>query len=345
MKYKKLGNTGLLVSELCLGTMTFGSKEDFKRVRYVGELQQNEANEIIEAALNGGINFIDTSNNYSGGESEKIIGQALKDLQINRENVVIATKVCGQVGHGPNDSGLSRQHIFSQVKRSLKNMQIDYIDLYQAHLFDTLTPLEETLSAFNDLVREGLVRYIGCSNFYAWQLMKANAISDKYNYPRFETLQSYYSLASRELEREIVPALQDQNMGLLVWSPLAGGLLSGKYKKGQNNPEGSRWTTSDYNNFLPVDIEKVYRIIDVSEDIANDKGVSVAQVALSWLLAQPCVTSIILGVRNSIQLNDNLQCTSISLTQSDLEKLNEVSKIPLEYPAWIPGASRNRYLD
>ncbi|MCJ7500348.1 aldo/keto reductase, partial [bacterium] len=275
MKYKQLGRTGLLVSELCLGTMTFGGK-GFWTV--FGQLPQDAANDLIDRALDAGINFIDTANVYAEGESEKILGKALGK---RRKDVVLATKVFSRMGPGPNETGLSRAHIMQAVEDSLTRMGTDYIDLYQIHGFDALTPMEETLRALDDLVHSGKVRYIGCSNQAAWQLMKSLWISDKYNLHRFESLQAYYTIASRDLERELVPLLEDQNLGLMVWSPLAGGLLTGKFDREGKGPGNARRADFD---FPLVDKERAFDLVDVMREIANDKNLTVAQVALSWLL-------------------------------------------------------------
>jgi aryl-alcohol dehydrogenase-like predicted oxidoreductase len=329
MKYKKFGNTGMIVSELCLGAMTFGGKGFWSNV---GELKQDEVNKIVEGALTAGINFFDTANVYSLGESEKLLGQSLKDLNINRENIIIATKVAGLAGQGPNDSGLSRQHILNQIKLSLKRLKTDYIDLYQIHAYDPLTPLEETLNVLNDIVRSGLVRYIGCSNLSAWQIMKSRGISERLGLASFESVQAYYTIAGRDLEREVVPLLKDQKMGLLVWSPLAGGFLSGKFKRGQEGPENARRTTFD---FPPINLDRAYNTIDVMEDISKQYQVSIARVALAWLLSKDYVTSVIIGVKSIEQLNDNIEATNLVLTQEEIIKLDEVSKLPDEYPGWM----------
>jgi aryl-alcohol dehydrogenase-like predicted oxidoreductase len=329
MKYKKLGNTGLLVSELCLGTMTFGGKGFWTAI---GASGQETANQIVNRSVEAGINFIDTANIYSEGESEKILGQSIKDLKLQREDLIIATKVRGKMGEGPNQTGLSRHHIFNSVKSSLKRLQMDYIDLYQIHGFDVLTPFEETLEALNDLVKSGLVRYIGCSNLRAWHIMKSLGISNHNHLARFECLQAYYTIAGRDLEREIIPLLLDQKLGLMVWSPLAGGLLSGKFKKDTEAPKDARRATF---NFPPVNMERLYPILDVMEEVASSRGVSPARVALAWLLSKEAVTTIIIGAKNLEQLNDNIEATSLSLTPEELKKLDEISELPSEYPEWM----------
>lgn len=329
MKYKILGNTGLFVSELCLGTMTFGGKGMWTQI---GALQQSAANEIVKKSVDSGINFIDTANVYSEGEAEKILGQSIKDLGLKRDDLIIATKVRGKTGEGPNHIGLTRHHIFNQVNESLLRLQTDYIDLYQIHGFDPFTPLEETLSALNDLVRTGIVRYIGCSNLMAWHIMKSMAISEKNNWAHFVSLQAYYTIAGRDLEREIVPLLNDQHLGLMVWSPLAGGLLSGKYKKDIKGPEGSRRASF---NFPPVNLDRAYPIIDAMAAIGKSHGVSVARVALAWILSKQFVTTVIIGAKNPEQLEDNIEATELSLSEKELKKLDEISELPQEYPGWM----------
>jgi len=328
MKYKLLGNTGLKVSELCLGTMTFGGRGMWTAI---GTLQQEQVNKLVKTAVDAGINFIDTANVYSEGLSEKLTGQAIRDLGLNRYDLVIATKVRGAMGEGPNDSGLSRKHILQQIDESLSRLNVDYIDLYQIHGFDPLTPLEETLETLDSLVKSGKVRYIGCSNMAAWQIMKALGISDQQHLSRFVSLQAYYTIAGRDLEREVVPLLLDQKLGLMVWSPLAGGLLSGKYSRHATTEEGRR---VNY-DFPPVDKEKAFDIIDVMQEIAAEKGVSVAQIALGWLLHQPVVTSVIIGAKKVEQLQDNLKAVDVTLSADELARLDEVSKLAPEYPGWM----------
>ena len=326
MKYRNLGDTGILVSELCFGAMTFGGTGMWTPV---GKTQQEEADKLVGIALDAGINFFDTANIYSTGISEQILGKALGS---KRKDIILATKVRGKMGEGVNQLGLSRIHIMQQVDESLKRLGTDYIDLYQIHGFDMLTPLEETLRALDDLVHSGKVRYIGCSNLTAGQLMKSLWISDKNGFNKFKSLQAYYSIAGRDLEREIVPILKDQNMGLMVWSPLAGGFLSGKYRRNQMPDEESRRKEFD---FPPINKEKAYDIIDVMDEVSKAHNASVAQVALAWLLHQKVVTSVITGVKNETQLQDNLKSTEISLTEDELAKLNEVSKLVPEYPGWM----------
>ncbi len=335
MRYKQLGRTGLLVSELCFGTMTFGGKGFWS---VIGQLPQDAADTLIGRVLDAGINFIDTANVYSEGESEIILGKALGH---RRKDVVLATKVFGRMGPGPNEVGLSRGHIMQAVEDSLTRLGTDYIDLYQIHGFDALTPIEETLRALDDLVHSGKVRYLGCSNLAAWQLMKSLWIADKYSLHRFESLQAYYTLAGRDLERDIVPVLQDQNLGLMVWSPLAGGLLSGKYDRDGKDPGEGRRVNFD---FPPVAKERAFNVVDVMRDIARDKNVTVAQVALSWLLHQPVVTSVIIGATSIEQLTDNLMAPDVKLSTEEQVSLQEISELPEEYPAWmLKRQSMNRF--
>jgi len=327
MKYRLLGRTGLLVSELCLGTMTFGG-EGFWEV--IGKQGQDLVNDIVAKSLDAGINFIDTANIYSSGQSEALLGKALEGRP--RDKVVIATKVRGRMNEDVNAIGLSRYHIMNSVEASLKRLNTDYIDLYQIHGFDSVTPLDETLRALDDLVRQGKVRYIGASNVAAWQLMKALGISDKNGLSRFESLQAYYTIASRDLERELVPLVKDQQVGVMVWSPLAGGLLSGKFNRDGSSPDGSRRASFD---FPPVNKDHAFDVVDVMREIAAELTVSVAQVALAWLLHQPAVTTVIIGAKTLEQLDDNLNVPTLKFDDSQLNRLNEVSKLTPEYPQWM----------
>ena len=329
MKYNLLGNTGLKVSELCLGTMTFGGKGWAKAI---GSLDQQAVDQIVKRSIDAGINFIDTANVYSEGLAEELTGQSLKNLGLNRDDLVIATKVRGQMGQGPNDSGLTRKHILRQVEDSMKRLQTDYIDLYQIHSFDPLTPWQEILWTLDDLVKSGKVRYIGASNLAAWQLAQALDFSAYNKVANFVTLQAYYTIAGRDLEREIVPLLNNQQVGLLVWSPLAGGFLSGKYKREVQQTDGSRRGHFD---FPPVDKDRAFNILDILHPMAQAKGASVAQLALAWLLHQPVVTSVIIGANKMEQLDDNLRSVDVKFTAEELQKLDEVSKLPPEYPGWM----------
>jgi aryl-alcohol dehydrogenase-like predicted oxidoreductase len=325
MKYRLLADTGVFVSELCLGAMTFGGRGQVWET--IGGLSQPEVDALVGHALDAGVNFVDTANVYSAGESETLTGKALKG---RRHEVVLATKVRGRMGKGPNDVGLSRLHVMQSVEASLKRLDTDYIDLYQIHRPDALTNIEDTLRALDDLVRQGKVRYIGCSNLWAWQVMKALAISDAKGLQRFRCTQSYYSLAGREIERDLVPLIQDQGLGLLAWSPLAGGFLSGKFKRDAKG-EGRRASF----DFPPVDKERCYDTIETMQRIADARSASVAQVALAWVLANEAVTSVIIGVRNQKQLDDNLGAVELELAEAELAALDEVSRIPLAYPGWM----------
>jgi aryl-alcohol dehydrogenase-like predicted oxidoreductase len=341
MKYNTLGHTGLLVSELCLGTMTFASAEGMWKP--IAGVEQNLADELVKLSVDAGINFVDTADVYTNGESEKVLAQAVANLGIARKEFVIATKAYGRTGPGRNDVGASRGHILDAVEASLKRLRTDYIDLYQIHAADLVTPIEETLRALDTLVTQGKVRYIGCSNWYAWQIMKANGISEAKNLAKLDTLQAYYSIAGRDLEREIVPLLEDQRTGLLVWSPLAGGLLSGKFSREHQKPEDSRRSAFD---FPIVDKERTWRILDVLRPIAKAHESNVATVALAWILAKPFVTSIIIGAKRVDQLQQNLSAVDLQLTEDEIQKLDEVSALPPEYPGWmIPFQNRNRLAD
>jgi aryl-alcohol dehydrogenase-like predicted oxidoreductase len=329
MKQKLLGNTGLKVSELCLGTMTFGGKGWAKDI---GELAQPAVDALVKRSVEAGINFLDTANVYSEGISEEMTGQAIRNLGLQRDDLIVATKVRGKMGEGPNDVGLTRKHIVTQAEASLRRLGTDYIDLYQIHSYDPLTPLEETLRALDDLVRSGKVRYIGASNVAAWQLMKALAYSTYNHKEKFVSLQAYYTIAGRDLERELVPLLLDQKVGLLVWSPLAGGLLSGKYTREQQQGEEGRRGRFD---FPPVDKERAFNIVDKLRPMAEAKGSTVAQLALAWLLHQPVVTSVIIGANKMEQLEDNLKAVDVAFSEDELKQLNEVSKLAPEYPGWM----------
>ncbi len=330
MRMKKLGNTGLLVSELCLGTMTFGNSGGMFAV--VGQLQQSEVDGIVRAAIEGGINFIDTADVYHGGQAEVMTGQALRNLGIPRDQFVLATKVFGRMGPGVNQAGLSRAHILSAVDASLKRLQLDYIDLYQIHAHDPHTPLEETLDALDTCIRAGKVRYIGLCNLQAWQVTKALWISEQKGLARFESLQMYYSIAGRDIEREIVPLAKDQRLAILPWSPLAGGFLSGKFSRDSKAPEGARRSSFD---FPPIDRERAFNVIDAMRPIAQAHEASVARVALAWLLHQAHVTSVIIGAKTRDQLLDNLGATELKLSAQELETLGQVSALPAEYPGWM----------
>jgi aryl-alcohol dehydrogenase-like predicted oxidoreductase len=350
MKYAKLGHTGLVVSKLCLGTMTFGG--DGGIWKFIGKQQQEEADALVKAAFEAGINFFDTADVYSAGRSEAILGQAIRNTGLPRDEIVVATKVFGRVSmlvpegagaaetaeaerrekHARNISGLSRKHIFDGVDASLDRLGLDYIDLYQVHGTDPLTPIEETVEALDAVVRSGKVRYVGLCNMPAWLIMKAVAYAEKRGLARFESCQMYYSIAGRDLEREVVPMAKDQNLAILPWSPLAGGFLSGKFTRDGAGPNDARRTIFD---FPPVDKEKAFNIIDVIREIAAKKGATVPQVALGWLLHQSHVTSVIIGTRTMEQLADNLGAVDVVLDAGDQAALDAVSALPPEYPGWM----------
>ena len=333
MEYRKLGGTGTIVSELCLGTMTFGR-----------ELDEAGSKEIISRFFEAGGNFVDTADVYEAGLSEEITGKALKSAGIDRENVVLATKVRMPMGDGPNDVGLSRKHVIAGCEASLKRLGMDYVDLYQVHLWDAATPLEETLSALADLVRAGKVRYVGCSNYTAWQLMKALWVSDREGFEKFVTLQPQYSLVERNIERELLPACVEEGVGVLPWGPLGGGFLSGKYRRGEEPPEDSRIAgVSDEleEAWHRRAVERNWRTLDVMEEVSSETGKSFPQIALNWLLRQPSVTAPILGARKSGQLEDNLGATGWELDEEQVQRLSEASAIEEVYPyRMISGAQR-----
>jgi aryl-alcohol dehydrogenase-like predicted oxidoreductase len=329
MRYRLLGRTGLYVSEICLGAMTYGGKG---RWEVVGRLGLPEAQAQIKAAFEAGVNFIDTANVYSDGDSERLVGQALASLGLPREDLVIATKVRVRMGPTPNRVGLTRVHIMNEVDASLRRLGLDHVDLYQIHGVDPVTPLEETLRALEDLVRSGRVRYLGVSNHAAWQIMKALGILERHGWNRLESVQAYYSIAGRDLEREIIPMAKDQGLSILVWSPLAGGLLSGKFREDAAGPQGARRTTFD---FPPVDRARAFRCVEAMRPIARARGVSVARVALAWVLHQPAVTSVIIGAKTQEQLADNLAAADLQLLDAELAALDEISRLPREYPGWM----------
>jgi aryl-alcohol dehydrogenase-like predicted oxidoreductase len=330
MKYKPLGRTGLFVSEICLGTMTFGGRGELWPI--IGQVDQAAANNLLRQSIDAGINFVDTADVYSEGESERILGRAIKDVGVARKDVIVATKVRGRTGPGPNAVGLSRGHIMDAVKDSLTRLGTDYIDLYQIHGADLATPLEETLHALDDLVRAGHVRYVGCSNLMAWQIMKALGVSAAEGRARFETVQAYYSIAGRDIEREIVPLMAEEKLGLMVWSPLAGGLLSGKFRRDFAGPNDARRARFD---FPPVEREHAYDIVDAVRPIAERKGVSVARGRSHWLLHQPSVMSVIIGAKTPEQLADNIAAADLVLSEDDLAILEKASALRPEYPRWM----------
>jgi aryl-alcohol dehydrogenase-like predicted oxidoreductase len=331
VRYHLLGQTGLYVSELCLGTMTYGGSKGIWE--NIGSLQQDAVNEQVKFAFESGINFIDTANVYSLGKSEMLLGQALKSTGLPREQLIIATKSTGSMDDTPNGRGQSRHHIFREVDASLKRLQLDTIDLYQVHGFDPLTPFEESLSALNDVVRSGRVQYIGLCNMAAWQIMKSLSISEQKGLAKFVSVQAYYTIAGRDLEREVVPLVQDQKLGLMVWSPLAGGLLSGKFKTADDKgPAGARRSSFD---FPIVDKERAFKCVDAMRPLAEQRRVSVAQIALAWILSKSFVSSVIIGAKTMDQLRDNIAASRVVLTAEELKALDEVSQLPPEYPGWM----------
>ncbi|MBL3571470.1 aldo/keto reductase [Rhodovulum sulfidophilum] len=329
MRYRRLGPSGLFVSELCLGTMTFGGSEGMWG--QIGQLGQTEVDGLVGSALEAGINFIDTANVYAGGESERLLGQSLKNLAVPREDVVIATKVLGPMGAGVNARGASRYHIMEQCKASLARLQLDHIDLYQIHGFDPATPIVETLEALDTLVRQGHVRYLGLSNWAAWQIVRAVGIAEARRLAPILSLQAYYTLAGRDLEREIVPMLKETGIGLMVWSPLAGGFLSGKYDREGKAADGRRASF----DFPPIDKDRAHDAIEAMRGMAEARGCSVAQIALAWLLHQEVVTSVIIGAKRADQLTDNIGATKVELSADELARLDAVTRLPAEYPGWM----------
>jgi aryl-alcohol dehydrogenase-like predicted oxidoreductase len=326
VEYRRLGSSGLFVSALTLGTMTFGGQGGFRKV---GSTDVAGARRHVDMCLEAGVNLFDTANIYSAGESEELLGEAIAG---RRDELLLATKVRMSVGDGPNDTGLSRHHIIRQCEESLRRLGTEHIDLYQVHEWDGLTPLEETLEALDTLVRSGKVRYVGSSNYSGWQLMKALGVSDRLGLQRYVSQQIHYTLQAREAEYELVPLAVDQECSILVWSPLAGGLLSGKYRRGRDTPEGRHVEGWDEPPVYYAD--KLYDIVDVLVEVAEDRGVSAAQVALAWLLGRAGVASVIVGARTDEQLADNLKAAKLELTEEERQRLDEVSAPPLIYPFW-----------
>jgi len=334
VKYRLLGRTGVWVSEISLGTMTFGGK-DHPVFRAMGALGQEEVNRVVSTALDAGINFIDTADIYAGGESEELLGQAIGQ---RRRDVVLATKLLAPVGPGPNDQGLSRLHVMRALEDSLRRLQTDYIDLYQVHGHDHLTPIEETLSALDDAVRQGKVRYIGCSNLAAWQVSKALGASAQHDLAKFVANQVHYSLVSRDAERDLVAMAEDAGLSLTVWSPLAGGFLSGKFDRGGAATEQDSRRSQVGGDFVQFNLEDGFKVLDTTRAVAARHGVSPARVAIAWLLAQRAVTSVIIGARKIEQLTDNIAASDLTLTEQDLADLDDVSRPPVAYPNWIQEA-------
>ena len=337
MRYNLLGNTGLYVSELCLGAMTFGGGSGMWQA--IGQLGHKESLALVSAALDAGVNFIDTADVYSEGESERLVGQALKALDRPREQVVIATKVRGRVGPGVNQVGLSRGHILSSIDGSLRRLGLDYVDLYQIHGFDPVTPIEETVRALDDVVRSGKARYVGYSNLPAWVASHAVTFAEQNNLARFQSAQVYYSIAGRDIEREVAPMCKARGLAILPWSPLAGGLLSGKFDPDKKGPSDARRASFD---FPPVNMERLPRVLSALRKVAEESGASVARVALAWQLTKPFVTSIIIGAKKAEQLTDNLAATELALSNEQLKLLDEASALPPEYPGWMVDFQNSR---
>ena len=308
--------------------MTFGGGEGMWTA--IADVDQQGATSLVKAALDAGVNFIDTANVYSNGLSEQMTGRALADLGVKRSDVIVATKALGPMGEGVNDRGASRAHLLHQIDASLERLGLDHVDLYQIHGWDPATPVEETLRALEWIVASGRARYVGVSNWAAWQIMKALGLSERLGLERFVSLQAYYSLAGRDIEREIAPLLQSEGLGLMVWSPLAGGFLSGKYTRdGEANGRRASF------DFPPVDTDKAYGVIDVMREIAQARGCTVAQVALAWLLAKPSVSTVIVGAKRLDQLSDNLGAAEVRLSPEDIERLDSASALAPEYPGWM----------
>jgi aryl-alcohol dehydrogenase-like predicted oxidoreductase len=329
MRYNAFGKTGLFVSELCPGTMTFGGKGFWE---VVGTLGSKEVESLVGSALDGGVNFIDTADVYSEGESEKLLGGALASLGRPRDQVVVATKVRGRVGPGVNQVGLSRSHILASIDHSLQRLGLDFVDLYQIHGFDPATPIEETVRALDLVVRSGKARYVGFSNLPAWLAMKAIGFAEAHGLARFQSGQVYYSIAGRDIERELAPMAESEKLAILPWSPLAGGLLSGKFDPNKSGPEGSRRTTFD---FPPVDRDRLPRVLGALREVAAQTNLSVARVALAWQLTRPFVTSVIIGAKTREQLLDNLAATEVKLSPEQVRQLDDASALPSEYPGWM----------
>jgi aryl-alcohol dehydrogenase-like predicted oxidoreductase len=331
MRTNTLGRTGLVVSELCLGAMTFGTNPG--RFGQIHGLDQDASTALVKQAVDAGINFIDTANVYTTGQSEEFVGGALKALGIARKDIVIATKAMGAMGEGANDAGTGRKHLLDQIDSSLARLGLDHVDLYQIHGWDPVTPIEEALRGLEDIVRTGRARYVGVSNWAAWQIAKANGIADRRGWSPFVSLQAYYSVAGRDLERELAPMLMSEGMGLMVWSPLAGGLLSGKYNFTQDGVEGEGRRAGF--NFPPVDLARAGPLVEAMRAMGEQRGVSVAQIALAWLLYQPVVTTVIVGAKRADQLADNIASTKVELSRAELDELGRLSALPREYPGWM----------
>jgi aryl-alcohol dehydrogenase-like predicted oxidoreductase len=329
MRYNLLGRTGLYVSEMCLGAMTFGGKGIWQAI---GQLGDREVETLIGTALDGGVNFIDTADVYSEGESERLVGSALRALKRPREQVVVATKVRSRVGPGVNQAGLSRAHILAAIDSSLSRLGLDHVDLYQIHGFDPVTPIEETVRALDEVVRSGKARYVGFSNLPAWLASKAVTFAEQNGLNRFQSAQVFYTMVARDIEREIVPLCQSEGLAILPWSPLAGGLLSGKFDTQKKGPADARRSAFD---FPPVNMERLPRVLEALQEVSKACDASVARVALAWQLTKPFVTSIIIGAKRVDQLNDNLAATELRLSPEQVKRLDEASALPFEYPGWM----------
>jgi aryl-alcohol dehydrogenase-like predicted oxidoreductase len=330
MKHRLMGRTGLLVSEMCLGTNTFGGVGN-PYWEPLGGLDQRAATAMVGRAVEAGINFFDTADIYAAGESEERLGRALKDIKADRSEMIVLTKGGMRMGKGVNGVGSSRAHLHSALEASLKRLGTDYVDVFMVHQWDRLTPMAETMRALDDLVKAGKVRYLGCSNFAAWQVMLANGISEREHLARFEVVEAYYSIGTREIERELAPMALNQSVGITMWGALLGGVLTGKYKRGGPMPEGTRFSGGIW---MPFDQDKVFDIVDAMRPIAQAHGASVAQIALAWLLHQPAITSIVFGARTLAQLEDNIAAADIVLTADELATLDKVSALSSEYPTW-----------
>jgi aryl-alcohol dehydrogenase-like predicted oxidoreductase len=342
MRYNRLGNSGLIVSELCLGAMTFGTKPG--RFGTIGGLDQDASTALVKQAFDAGVNFIDTANVYTVGQSEEFVGGALRALGLQRSEVILATKATGGMGPGKMGSGFSKKHLLDQIDASLARLQLDYVDLYQIHAWDPHTPMEEALRALEDIVRSGRARYVGVSNWAAWQIAKALGIQERRGWDKFVSLQAYYTVAGRELERELGPLLESEGVGLMVWSPLAGGLLSGKYSlnaQGEVEGEGRRAGF----DFPVVDKPRAMALVEAMRPMAQAKGVSVAGIALAWLLYQEVVSTVIVGAKRADQLAENLAASDIELTADELAQLKELSALPREYPGWMFDMQGQYYAD
>lgn len=339
MRYNRLGRSGLVVSELCLGAMTLGNRPSGF---FTHDLDQQGSTALVARAIEAGVNFIDTANVYSAGQSEEFVGRALRDLAVPRDQIVIATKGMGPMGEGPNDGGYGRYHLLHQIDASLDRLGLDHVDLYQIHGWDPHAPMEEGLRALEDIVRSGRARYVGVSNWAAWQMAKALGIAERRGWDKFISNQAFYAVSGRELEREIVPMMRSEGLGLMVWSPLIGGLLSGKYDFGDGGAvegEGRRATL----DFPRADKTLAARAVKLMRPMAERRGVGVPAIALAWLLHQPVVSSVILGAKRIDQLDQNLAASSVELTGEELADLNAVAALDDEYPAWALKSQEQRH--